>query len=212
MSLNNYEIKLLAAITMLIDHIGAVFFPGIAILRIIGRISFPLFVVLLVDGEKHTHNAKHYGLRLLLLGLVSQPIYQLLFESTQRNILFLLLLGLLCLRLVRLLPKWQLVIWMAGAAISQFLDLEYGAYGIGLIALIRYFQPRSIWWAGWIGLHLGYLLIAPGLAAFQFPAIFAPLLLYAANHQRGPKARWFYLFYPLHLLLLWLLYRWITNL
>lgn len=212
MSLNNYEIKLLAAITMLIDHIGAVFFPGIAIFRIIGRISFPLFVVLLVDGEKYTRNARQYGLRLLLLGLVSQPIYQLLFETTQRNILFLLLVGLLCLRLVRRFPKWQLVIWVAGGAIAQFLDLEYGAYGIGLITLIRHFHTSLIWWAGWIGLHLGYLLIAPGLAASQFPAIFAPLLLYVANHQRGPKARWFYLFYPLHLLLLWLVHRWIMNL
>lgn len=196
---------------MLIDHIGAVFFPGISVFRIIGRISFPLFVVLLVDGEKYTHNARQYAFRLLLLGLVSQPIYQLLFETTQRNILFLLLWGLLCLRLVRLFPKWRLLIWVAGAAIAQFLDLEYGAYGIGLIALIRYFQTGGIWWAGWIGLHLSYLIVAPGLAISQFPAIFVPLLLYAANHQRGPKARWFYLFYPLHLLVLWLLYRWVIG-
>ena len=211
MSLNNYQIKLLAAISMLIDHIGAVFFPGIAIFRIIGRISFPLFVVLLVDGEKYTRNAKQYGLRLLLLGLVSQPIYQLVFEATQRNILFLLLLGLLCLRLVRRFPKWQLLIWVAGGAIAPFLDLEYGAYGIGIVALIRYFQPRAIWWAGWIGLHLGHFLIAPGGATFQLPALAAPLLLYMTNHQRGPKARWFYLFYPMHLLLLWLLYRWMIG-
>lgn len=207
MSLNNYQIKLLAAISMLIDHIGAVFFPGVAIFRIIGRFSFPMFIMLLVDGEKHTRSVGQYALRLLLLGLVSQPIYQRLFESDQWNILFLLLSGLLCLRLARAFPKWQLLIWVAGGAIAELLTFEYGAYGIGAIALIRHFQNSVIWWTGWIGLHFVFLLITPELAISQLPAVFAPLLLYIANHKRGAKARWFYLFYPLHLLILWLIQR-----
>ncbi len=205
MSLNNYQIKLLAAILMLVDHIGVVFLPNIAIFRILGRFSFPLFMLLLVDGEKHTRNVGQYGLRLLLLGILSQPIYWLLFQSTQWNILFSLLLGLICLRLVRIFPQWRLLIWLGGGMIAQFLPIEYRAYGIVAIALIQSFRLSVIWLAGWIGLHLSLLILTPSFAPFQLPAIFVPFLLQIANHQPGQKARWFYLFYPSHLFALWLL-------
>lgn len=187
---------------MLLDHIGAVFFPGVAIFRILGRFSFPCFILLLIDGETYTRNFGQYCLRLLLLGVVSQPLSWLVFKIPQGNILFMLLLGLLCLRLVRQFPQGRLVIWPLAATIAQLLPLEYGAYGVLAIALIHQFRAELIWWAGWIGLHLGLWLLAPGFASFQIAAIFAPLLLKLANHQPGQKGRWFYLFYPLHLLAL----------
>lgn len=202
--LNNYQIKLLAAILMLVDHSGTVFFPGIAIFRILGRFSFPLFILLLVDGEKYTRNFSQYCLRLLLLGILSQPIWDLLFRPTQWNILFTLLLGLLCLRLVRVLPEWRLLIWLVGGTIAQLLNVEYGAYGIVAIALIQTFQLSVIWLAAWMGLHLSLFILAPDFATLQFAAVLVPFLLSLANHQPGQKARWFYLFYPLHLFALWL--------
>lgn len=203
--LNNYQIKWVAASLMLLDHVGAIFFPGIAIFRILGRFSFPCFILLLVDGEAHTRNVSQYCLRLLLLGVASQPLFWLVFRSPQGNILFVLSLGLVCLRLVRRFSQGRLVIWSLAAAIAQLLHLEYGAYGVLAIALIRHLRAEVSWWAGWIGLHFGLVLLAPGFASFQLAAIFAPLLLGLANHQQGKKARWFYLFYPLHLLALGLL-------
>ncbi|MGG6265559.1 TraX family protein [Leptolyngbya sp. AN03gr2] len=205
MSLNNYQIKLLAAVLMLVDHIGTVFFPDRLIFRILGRFSFPLFVLLLVEGEKHTRHFGQYCLRLLLLGIVSQPIYRLLFRSTLWNILFTLLLGLLCLRLVRQFPRWQLLIWVVGATIAQLLFLEYQAYGIALIALIHRFRASASWWTEWIVFNLSLLIVAPEFFLFQFPVIFVPFLLSLANYQQGQKAKWFYLFYPSHLFALWLL-------
>lgn len=202
MSLSNYQIKLAAAILMLVDHIGAVFFPSLALFRIVGRFSFPLFIWLLVEGERNTRNFGQYCLRLLLLGILSQPIYQALFNSTLRNILFTLLLGLLCLRLGRIFPRWHLLIWLMAGTIAQLISLEYGAYGIFAIALIHRFQTSILWWVGWLGLHLGIFMLLPAFASFQFSAIFAPLLFSLTNHQRGQKARGFYLFYPLHLLAL----------
>lgn len=204
MWLNNYQIKVLAAILMLVDHIGMVFFPSIALFRVIGRFSFPLFILLLVDGEKYTRNFGRYGLRLFVLGIISQPIFVLL-SPGKWNILFTLLLGLLCLRLARVFPRSQLLVWLIGGTIAQILQVDYGAYGIVAIALIGSLRASIIWWMGWIALHLGILIIIPNFATFQFPAIFAPLLLSLANHQPGQKARWFYAFYPLHLLALWLL-------
>jgi TraX protein len=205
MSLNNYQIKLLAAILMLVDHIGVVFFPSVAVFRILGRFSFPLFVWLLVEGEKYTRNFEQYCIRLMILGIISQPIYQLLFNSTRWNILFMLLLGLACLRLVRVFPKWQLLIWLVAATIAQFSPLEYQGYGVLAIALISNFRINARSWIGWIGLHVGYVVLDPGFGLFQLPAIFSPLLLQLADRQQGQKARWFYLFYPSHLLILWLL-------
>jgi hypothetical protein len=205
MSLNNYQVKVLAATLMLVDHVGAVLFPSALILRILGRFSFPLFILLLVDGENYTRNVVRYGLRLCLLGVVSQSIYDLLFPGNSWNILFTLALGLICLRLVRMVPRWQVLIWLVGSAIAETINLEYGAYGIVAIALIRSLQMRLTWWIGWVALHVSVLILTPNTAAFQLPAVFAPLLLNLANHQPGSKARWFYLFYPLHLLGLWLI-------
>lgn len=201
----SYHLKLLAAGLMLVDHIGVIFYPEAAWLRIVGRFSFPLFVWLLVQGEAHTRNIWGYGLRLGLLGLISQPIYQIAFDTDRWNILFELLVGVACLRMTRQksLPQ-QLAIWLLGAVLTELFSISYGSYGIVLILLTRYFRPSPAWAAAWIGFHLVWLQTS---GPFQLPVIAAPLLFVAANGERGPKARWFYGFYPGHLTLLVLLER-----
>ncbi|MBD2258319.1 TraX family protein [Pseudanabaena sp. FACHB-2040] len=202
--LSSFHIKLLAAITMLIDHIGAVLYPEVDWLRAIGRISFPLFVWLLVQGEAHTRDIWRYGLRLVLLGLISQPIYQLTFGVTDLNILFQLSVGLVCLRLARQWPDLQILVWLAGAAVTEVLNMNYGSYGIVLVLLTRYFRPNFAWCLVWVGFHLVW---ARFMGPFQLPAAVIPLFFFWANGQRGPKARWFYAFYPGHLALLALIAR-----
>lgn len=200
--LTSYHLKLIAALTMLVDHVGVLFYPDVDWLRAIGRVSFPLFVWLLVQGEARTKNIWRYGLRLGLLGLVSQPIYQITFDAERLNILFQLLIGLACLRLARQCPEWTLPVWIAGALIAEALNVSYGSYGIILILLTRYFRPNFPWWLAWVGFHLIWTQVA---GPFQLPAIGVPLLFMAFNGQRGPKARWFYGFYPGHLALLTLI-------
>jgi hypothetical protein len=200
--LTSYHLKLIAALTMLIDHIGALVYPQLDWLRVIGRISFPLFIWLLIQGEAHTKDIWRYGLRLGLLGLISQPIYQIAFGKQQLNILFQLLLGLVCLRVARQRPALMLPLWILAALIAEALNVSYGSYGIILIFLIRYFQNNLIWWLVWVGFHLIWARYA---GMFQLPAIVVPLLFVAFNGQRGPKARWFYGFYPGHLALLTLI-------
>lgn len=202
MALTNYAIKLLAAATMLIDHIGLVFFPDAIAFRIVGRLSFPLFIWLLVQGEAHTRDIGRYGLRLGVLGVVSQPIYQLTFDTARPNILFELLLGLVCLRLARNFPRFEIPIWLGAVGLSVGLELGYGSYGIGLIVLTRYFR-RDWWWALlWVGFHWLWAWVE---GPFQLPAIAVLLIVWFANGDRGRKARWFYVFYPGHLALLWLI-------
>lgn len=187
---------------MLVDHVGAVFFPDTIAFRIIGRLSFPLFVWLLVQGEAHTRDAGRYGLRLAALGVVTQPIYQATFSTTELNILFQLLVGLVCLRFARRFPRLQIPVWLVAAVLTELGSVGYGGYGIGLIVLTRYFRPNLPWALAWVGLHL---VEAWMYGPFQLPALVVPLLFFLANGERGPKARWFYAFYPGHLALLWLM-------
>ncbi|HEY9764386.1 MAG TPA: TraX family protein [Trichocoleus sp.] len=205
--LTNYHLKLIAAVTMLIDHIGAVFYPDTDWFRAVGRVSFPLFIWLLVQGEAHTRNVWRYGLRLGLLGLVSQPIYQLTFGVTDLNILFQLLVGLVCLRLARNQTWFQVPIWLAGAALTELLNINYGSYGIALVLIIRYFRPPIVGWLLWVGFHLVWVWQA---GSFQLPAVVTPVFFAWANGERGAKARWFYGFYPGHLALLSLV-RWLIT-
>ena len=75
--LTGYHLKLIALVTMFIDHIGAVFFPQLNILRAIGRISFPLYVFLAAEGCRYTHDRTRYALRLGLFALISEIPYDL---------------------------------------------------------------------------------------------------------------------------------------
>ena len=64
--INSFALKMIAIITMVIDHVGAVLFPMNMIFRYIGRISFPLFVFLLVEGSIHTSKIRKYELRICM--------------------------------------------------------------------------------------------------------------------------------------------------
>lgn len=75
MNTRNDTIKLIAMLTMLIDHIGVLLFPQLRILRTIGRIAFPIFAYQIAKGYRHTSNKKRYAKRMLIFGLISQIPY-----------------------------------------------------------------------------------------------------------------------------------------
>ena len=68
-------LKIIAAISMVIDHIGFMFFPDLLILRLIGRIAFPIFAVMIAEGAKYTKNKLRYFLTIFLLGVICQVVY-----------------------------------------------------------------------------------------------------------------------------------------
>jgi hypothetical protein len=205
--LSNYHLKWIAAVSMLVDHTGLIFFPEQTWLRAIGRLSFPLFVWLLVQGESHTRHVGRYGLRLAVLAVISQPVYQLAFQVQRLNVVFLLLIGLVCLRLVRQYPAFSVPIWLLGAVISELLQASYGSYGIALVILVYYFRPDWQWWLVWVGFHLIWVGME---GTFQLPAVMAAIFFGLANGRRGPRAGWFYGFYPGHLALL-VAVRWLIT-
>lgn len=198
-NLNTNLLKLLAAFIMLIDHIGAIFFPNIIILRIIGRISFPLFAYCLVVGFLYTRNIKKYVLRLLVFSIISQPIYVFAFDVSwsQLNILPSLLMGLLVIYSLKE-KKWG----MFGILIitPYFINFSYGIEGILLMILFYIFRNKTIWAV----ISTSLLLIMPLFWGYiqGFAALSVPLIISHININIKINKYIFYVFYPLHLLIL----------
>lgn len=130
-------LKLLGIVTMTIDHIGAIFFPEQALWRLIGRTALPLFLFGIVEGSRHTQHHGNYILRLIICGLIAQPVYAYLFEWDTFNICFSLALYLATFYgLTRADHRIeQILVLSAAFTLSFVLPLDYGTYGL-LYALI----------------------------------------------------------------------------
>lgn len=200
-------IKIIAIITMLLDHIGQVFFPNIEAFTIIGRLALPLFAWGIATGFKRTSNFKMYAVRLFVLALISQYPHDLLFNSDYFNVCFTLLAGLLVLKLyeakISYLLKIPAVIGILAIAHSMY--FEYGIYGIALITIFYIFEGKQ------------YLIILQAVVTVfgirfynyypvQFVSILAVIMIallqkYDFRINRIVQ----YGFYPSHILLLLLL-------
>lgn len=222
-SVTGSTLKIIAVITMFIDHFGAcVLEHGMLrsesictnadlfsflqmlddIFRLIGRVAFPIFCFLLVEGFLHTKNVKKYILRLFLFAMLSEIPFDLairgkFWDPTGQNVFFTLLIGLLVMLLCKHFEKKLLLQFAAmagGLLLAHVLHTDYSYKGILMIELLYIFRfdRRSQILAG----------------AFSFcweltaPLAFIPIWFY--NGKRGLSIRWFfYWFYPVHLLLLW---------
>lgn len=101
----NDALKMIALITMFIDHLGLMFFPELFWMRTIGRIAFPIFAYQLALGFKYTRSRSNYAFRLLTFAIVAQLPYSffnasLSFTPYSLNIMFTLLYALMMLTLL----------------------------------------------------------------------------------------------------------------
>ena len=224
-----FYLKLIAIVTMLIDHIGLFFFPDIPLFRIIGRLSFPLFAFLIANGAYYTKNQNRYLLRLGIFALVSQIPYGLLYglilpSFSGINIFGTLFLGLLAI----VLSRNQKNHFLKGlsialpAFVALVLDASYGAAGVVSIVIFYYYFR-----------NLKMLILLQGflfLCVYSLPALYEALvsgwyvnvvaflqplgllsLVFIAlyNHKKGPSfSLGFYVFYPVHLFILYVFKIW----
>lgn len=217
LSLNAFQIKLLACLFMLTDHTGILLVPHDAAIyvymRMIGRLSFPLFAYMTANGYRHTSNVGKYLLRLLIFTGVMELINAFLLGSRHFNIFGTLALGLAAIALWEKLDSDQRIsirgaaAVILAAALAQLLKMDYGAYGVLLIFSCHLLYGRSAVLAlVWIPLSLiGWKLGAVGQD--QLLAVCALPILELYNNRPGPRGFWakwgFYLFYCLHLPLLY---------
>lgn len=73
--MTSFVLKIIAAVTMLIDHAGLILFPQYRVFRIIGRIAFPLYAYCIAEGFRYTKNRLNYFLRIFVLGALCQIVY-----------------------------------------------------------------------------------------------------------------------------------------
>lgn len=207
--LNTFTLKMIAIVSMLIDHIGHIFFPQVMIFRIIGRISFPIFVYVLAEGFYYTKDVKKYLLRLGLFALLSEIPYDLaimgsVLEFSHQNVFFTLFFGVLMLYVMSRIKNviMQYAVVLVAVFVCQFLQTDYSSIGVLLVFIFYVFRQRKaekLLIAGLIFLGL--------TGGVQLYALLALPLIVLHNGEQGPKMKaFFYLFYPAHLLILYLVH------
>lgn len=204
-------LQLIAMLTMLTDHVGILFFPDQQLFRIIGRLAFPLYCWLLVQGYYYTKDLQKYMVRLWWIALISQIPYSLAFRTEELNVVFTLLLGLVALFVTEhrekdpFCPVYLLAIFSA----SLFIPMDYGLYGISLIFIYRYLDQQKILYH--VLLNTFYLM-SNGLGFYiqWFSLIGTVLIAYRAFLPRISIHKGMYRsFYPLHLTVLYLISLWL---
>lgn len=206
--MNTFCLKMIGIFSMFMDHLGLTFFPNCIWMRAIGRLAFPIFAFLLVEGFFNTTNNKKYIIRLWVFAFLSEIPFDLLFENKvfaleSQNVFFTLCFGLVLLNLFSRFRSHTARIILAAytCVICELLHTDYGAIGI-IIILWFYLTRDKKWWK-----IFGVVIInAVFMGGLQIYAVFAliPILFY--NGKPGVKCKkFFYIFYPGHMLFLLLL-------
>lgn len=229
--LSGNTLKYIAALSMLIDHAGLLLFPQLPLLRVIGRIAFPIFAFMIAEGCLHTRNRLRYFLGITLLGLVCHAVQYAFAGSPTLNVLITFSISIVLIFVLLELKKALLLRESRSAK-----PLELGLLLL-LLLLLGYFFcsrfPVDYEFAGCLvplfaalpGLDTGekdpaaavrrrrlsvlcmlppLLLVCHIYIPMQYFCLAALPLLLLYNGQRGRRSTkyFFYVFYPLHLALL----------
>lgn len=217
--LSQEGLKLIACVSMLIDHVGAIFFPQIILLRIIGRLAFPIFCFLLVEGAYYTRDPKRYAFRLFIGALLSELPFDFLFFGSitlrHQSVMVTLLIGYLSLLVLKRCRNYlqSLLSVIPFALLAEFLGSDYGGIGILVINLFGITRNlsynRMLQAIGLVFLFLEIPSSTVAIAGFdvsvQLFGILAMIFIVMYSGKKALNSRviqWiFYLFYPAHLTL-----------
>lgn len=231
-SLNGNELKILACVFMLIDHIGYILFPRIAILRIIGRLAFPIFAFFIAEGCRYTHNKPKYLLFMAILGIAMMIVQYAFTKVIFGNILVCFALSIALIYAIQALKKSFFdpkntainhVLWLGVVLLvfifcmlsCTFLRVDYGFWGVIVPVFVSLVDFRGLdvgklkaWdnhFVKLILLGIGLLVVALRYGGIQYYSFLALILLAAYNGERGKYTMkyFFYIFYPLHIVLLY---------
>ena len=218
LALTQFALKMIAAAAMLCDHAAVVFFGGNYAMRAAGRLAFPIFAFFIAEGYLLTRDVKKYAIRLLIFAFLAQAPFALAF-------------GYPLYRAERYLHAasgpfsnvWaydkgegflKMIIPLAAAILAELSRSDHGAFGVFMVMLffsVKPVKPKLMSVAALIVLMTVFYVVqfgGPDKQALMLLFYLAPLvLIYFYNGKKGPGGRFskwfFYVFYPLHLALLW---------
>ena len=235
--LTSFVLHILAMVFMLCDHLWATIVPGNEWLTCIGRISYPIFAFLIVEGYFHTNNLKQYVLRLLIFAALSEIPFNLmtggsLFNLLHQNVLWTFLIGIGLIRLIewarsapRRIRRWPLATLgvLLGCTVALVSMTDYMHFGVLTILIFYLFRGRR-WWCFTGQLICLWIINVKMMGGIVYPvtlfgdewiihqqgfALLAliPIWLYQGNQGMYNKIvkYTYYAFYPVHLLILYLL-------
>ena len=218
-------LKYIAAVCMLCDHIGMILFEHInfpfgdmldVLFRSVGRWAFPLFLFCLIQGYFHTHDKKLYAKRLFVAAILVEIPYDLgttghFFVWNQNNVMWTMwLIIIMCLLYdkARLQKEKDVrfcycgIIWAGCSLLAYVCHVEYGFAAITAATALYVYYNRPLFGYGLSLVSLS-VLFSP-IEALALPSAF---FISRYDHTKGKQSKYFfYLFYPLHLVLLRLLY------
>lgn len=227
--LSGSDLKLIAVITMLIDHVTghllkenpafqkvlfSIFsneFSLYVLGRTIGRIAFPIFAFLLTEGFLHTHDRKKYAGNLLIFALISEIPWDLLHGGKifgrSQNVFFTLFLGVVCMMIYEAYQqdfKKQLLGLSGIFFLTILLNADYGLRGVGLIFMMYLLREKKLPQA------FVSVCILSGNIFYTFGVAGAFVLINLYNQERGfikgKIAKYaFYAFYPVHMLIIYII-------
>ena len=219
--MSSFVLKIIAIVTMFIDHIGYAIFGNFSFFNYIGRIAFPIFAFQISEGYIHTKNLKKYFLRLFIFALISQIPFMLFGKIISNdftlNIFFTLLLGLTSIYIYD--KSKHKIIGIISAILIGFLanfsHCDYGFYGVAIIFLFYVFKNDIIKSSIFFMIATIIRYIIP-ILKYSFHEVYLNLLICTLvpiifislyNGKKGKDTKYLlYLFYPIHLLLIYGIY------
>lgn len=159
MDLSAAALHILAMAFMLMDHLWATLLPAQEWLTCVGRIAFPIFAFMAVEGYFHTHNLKKYLLRMLIFAVISEVPFDLMYGETwfypvHQNVIWTLMMGLVGIHLMETVRKKKstfvyilvsAIVVILGGLLGTLSMVDY--YGIGVLTVfIFYFFRGRKWW------------------------------------------------------------------
>ncbi len=224
--LSGNTLKIFACICMLIDHIGYILLPNIITLRIIGRLAFPIFAYMIAEGCKYTRNKLKYFILICTSGVVFQIVYFFFVGDWYINIFITLSLSILAIYSLQFL-KYNIGTKKVGNILSSallfilviasiyvlniYLTIDYGFWGCMLpvfASILHSVKVCDTKIFSLVSFSIGLVLLSAfsnlDIQIFSLLSL-VPLSLYSGKRGRYNMKYFFYIFYPIHLVILYLI-------
>lgn len=220
--MTSFILKIIAMVSMTLDHIGAVFpYSSPYYFRAIGRAAFPIYAFLVSEGAGRSRSRLKYIRNLAMFALISEIPFDMAFRHEinffkDTNIFYTLFLAVSAIQVYELL-KDKLKVYSSAlciipavavpiifSAAAVFLDTDYGAFGVWVIYFMYFVEEKRFKVPVLFGFFImHYSAYIPSNPIFLLGALAGCLAASLYNGSRGAKLKWtFYIYYPLHLLIL----------